>query len=103
MSIWIENYDGQPVGTIGFLVQVAPERGGERYHLSDRPPYTNQSHEPRLRGWCGTDNNVARFGCGLARITRCARNGRALVTQLEGAALSAALEELGFPELDPAD
>jgi hypothetical protein len=99
---WIDGYE-LSVGDIGFLVEVCPEQRADYCVLQDRPAYTNQSHEPRLYGWCGTTNNVARFGQGVARVIRCAKNGRACVQALEGAELTAALEELGFPELDPAD
>lgn len=107
MAQWIDtDWDSDlKVGTVGFLVRVQNqnERGmPERWSLRDRPPYTNGSHEPRLTGWCGTTDNRAVYGHGMAKVVRVARNGRALVVSLEGAELSAALEELGFPGLDPA-
>jgi len=103
MAQWIDTYDEPTkLGQIGFLVMIQDQNNmAERWQLRDRPPYTNGSHEPRLEGWCGTTDNRAIYGRGMARITRVARNGRALVTPLTGQDLTDALEELGFPELDP--
>jgi hypothetical protein len=39
--------------------------------------------------------------CGLVRVTRVCKNGRALVRELEGVELYTALESLGYPELVP--
>lgn len=97
---WIGPDDTLTVGDIGFLIEHYNESsGGSRFELRDTPPYTNQSHQPRLSGWCGTWNNVGTHGHGLARVERLARNGRALVRPLDGDELTAALEELGYPEL----
>lgn len=102
MAIWIDGYE-LSVGEVGFLIECVPEGRATRYHLNDRPPYTNLSHEPRLHGWCGTTDNVARYGHGMARVTRVARNGRALVVPLHGQELVRALEDAGFPGLAPTD
>ncbi len=102
--LWIEG-EGLEVGDVGYLVEVhrqnyrAPTT--TTHHLADRPPYTNQSHEPRLHGWCGETNNVSRYGCGMARVQRVTANGRAFVVELTGAELLEALEATGFPELAP--
>lgn len=92
------------VGDMGFLVENYNEStGGSQFFLRDTPAYTNRSHEPRLSGWCGTWNNIGTHGHGIARVIRVARNGRALVSSLEGAELAAALEEFGYPELMPTE
>jgi hypothetical protein len=52
-------------------------------------------------GWCGSYNDLSTSGCGMARVVRVARNGRALVETLAGYDLAAALDELGYPELYP--
>jgi hypothetical protein len=38
-------------------------------------------------------------GHGIHRVVRVAKNGRALVERLQGEALEAALDELGYPDL----
>ena len=102
MTRWIGPDETLTVGQVGFLVEFSNAiRRSERYELRDRPPYTNQSHEPTLVGWCGSYNDLSTTGHGMARVVRLARNGRALVEELAGADLTAALEELGYPELDP--
>jgi len=100
---WIDG-EGLSVGTIGFLVQTARVNDGcsEHYGLYDRPCHTNQSHEPRLTGWCGTTNNVARYAEGLARVVRVAANGRVQVVPVTGAEGAAWLTDVaGYPELVP--
>lgn len=98
---WIgPDYSMKAIGDVGFLVDISnPFRGSARYELRDIPPHTNQSYEPRLHGWCGTWNDTATHGCGMARVERVAKNGRVLVRILEGDQLFAALEDLGYPEL----
>lgn len=105
MAQWIDESaeDGYQIGQVGFLTRTSPQGKADIWRLCDRPLRTNQSHEPRLTGWCGETNNVNRNAEGMARVVRIARNGRALVMPLEGAELTAALEELGYPELDPAE
>lgn len=47
--MWIDrdDYCGERVGDIGFLVLTVNEnRGSERFSLRDRPARTNQSLEP---------------------------------------------------------
>jgi hypothetical protein len=98
---WIGPDETLEVGSVGFLIgRCRTMNGGATsYHLSDTPAHTNQSHEPRLAGWCGTTNDIATYAVGLAKVTKLARNGRAFVVPVEGEALTAALEELGYPEL----
>jgi hypothetical protein len=84
----------------GFLVRISHETNSwERYELRDTPAMTNQPREPRLHGWCGTTNNISATACGMVRVTRMARNGRALVQEIEGQELAEALEDLGYPDL----
>ena len=98
--MWIDwNYPIK-VGNVGFLVCRTNEYGGERCALQDRPAYTNQSHEPLLTGWCGNYNNTSTHAMGMARVVKIAQNERMLVNELKGAELTAALEELGYPELE---
>lgn len=97
---WIGPDPTLSVGDIGFLIENANEsNGGSQFFLRDTPAHTNRSHEPRLRGWCGTWNNVSTEAHGMVRVERLARNGRALVIELTGDELTEALEELGYPEL----
>ena len=90
---WTEEFVS---GQSGFLVSV-----GGRLELRDRPAHTNSSHEPRLRGWCGSWNNVDTDALGLAVVTRVAKNGRAQVRTLQGEDEAKALEALGWPDLAP--
>lgn len=99
-SRWIGPDDSLQPGMTGFLVQKTHDTDGwERFEVRDTPAYTNQSCEPRLYGWCGTYNNLATYGCGVVRVERVARNGRAFVKELRDANALAVLEELGYPEL----
>lgn len=103
-TTWIGPDQNLTVGEIGFLIENNDENNASsRYYLRDTPAHTNQSHEPRLHGWCGSWNNVGTYGCGMVRVERVAKNGRAFVRELEGAELTAALDELGYPELAPAE
>lgn len=96
-SFWMDGM-GSP-GQVGFIVRHAKEGGSEWRSLDERPAHTNQSHEPRLEGWCGTTNNVAVYADGVGVIDEYRDNGRIKVRQLGGEALAAALEKLGYPEL----
>lgn len=100
MAMWIDG-ENLSVGEVGFLVRISnPFSGREWYDLSDRPPYTNQSHQPRPRGWCGTYNNTGTYGEGVWKVTRVAKNGRAQIVEVTGRDdLVAFLDEYGFPEL----
>jgi hypothetical protein len=98
-AIWCDEDDVEVVGSqVGFLVRVVRENErSERHVLKARPAHTNRSHEPRLHGWCGTDDNIARYGCGLARVSRVAGNGRAQLVRVEPT--TEILESLGYPGL----
>lgn len=105
MSQWIgdpnDGFGGSDyeLGQVGFLVEVSPQGRASRWELRSHPAHTNRSHEPRLHGWCGETNNVNVDAHGMARVTRIARNGRALVVPIVGQELTAALAECGYPEL----
>ena len=59
---WIGPADGLAVGRVGFLIESSNAVAGWVHHrLSDVPAHTNRSFEPRLYGWCGTENDVATF------------------------------------------
>ncbi len=92
--------DSFTVGQTGFLVEIShTTKGWTRYDLRDHPAKTNESFKPTLHGWCGTYNDVATHGRGMARVERVAKNGRALVRELTGDELAAALDEFGYPDL----
>ena len=100
-TMWIDcDPDSDP--TTGFLVEITHEtKGGTRHELRLRPPYTNQSREPRPMGWCGTYNDVATYGCGVWRVVRSVpESGRCKIEKVtDPEALEAFLEEVGFPDL----
>lgn len=88
-------------GDVGFLIERS-SRGAERWTLSYTPAHTNQSHEPRLHGWCGETNNVSVYARGLARhvATGNPHNGRIRIEPLTDATeIARALEVLAYPEL----
>lgn len=98
--MWIGPDENLQVGDKGFLINVSNAiKGTDTYFLRDTPAHTNQSHEPRLRGWCGTWNDTATYGCGMWEVTRVAKNGRAFIRELEDRELFDALEEFGYPDL----
>lgn len=98
---WIGD-DSTPysLGETGFLVEHSHQlRGSDSLTLREHPTHTNQSHQPRLYGWCGTTNDIAIYARGVWRVTKIAKNGRAMIEQLKGPDLTAALETLGYPAL----
>jgi len=99
MAEWIDG--AYEVGHIGFLVRKSnPMRHTEAVLLTDRPAYTNQSHEPRLYGWCGAWNDTNTYGDGIARVVRAAKNGRCQIVVVdEREEVEAYLERVGFPDL----
>ena len=102
-SMWIGPDETLSAGDVGFLIaKTNILRGSTRYELRGIPAHTNQSHEPRLHGWCGTYNDLSTGARGVVRVERTAKNGRAFVRELEGSELAAALDDLGYPDLDPA-
>jgi hypothetical protein len=103
MAIWIgEGITPYTVGQVGFLLeeQNVAVNGDEVFSLCDHPGHTDFSHAARLSGWLGTTDDIYRAAHGLGRVTRIARNGRALVVALTSDEQVAALEELGYPDLE---
>jgi hypothetical protein len=91
-------------GQIGFLIEHSnPVKRSETWSLSDLPAHTNQSHEPRLHGWCGSWNDTSTNARGVWRVVKVLPNGRAKIEELVGEELATALEELGYPELTPSE
>jgi hypothetical protein len=89
-------------GEIGFLVERSnPIKHSDRWGLSYRPAYTNQSRMPRLDGWCGSTNDVSVYAHGLARAGEAnANTGRVRISTVADATeIEEALETLGYPEL----
>jgi hypothetical protein len=104
MWIDIDNYDLHlEIGTIGYLVETLNTSSGRTtYALRERPLRTNQSHEPRLSGWCGETDNRSRYARGVWRVTKVNRAGdRASISRVTGADLARFLEEDGHPDLIP--
>jgi hypothetical protein len=99
---WIDG-EGLSVGDIGFLVETHNvDHDATSYGLYQRPCHTNQSHEPRLTGWCGATNNTSRHATGLARVVKVALNGRVQIVPVTGAEGAAWLSDVaGYPELVP--
>ena len=96
---WIDGED-LSLGDVGFLVETCPQGRADYCGLYSRPCHTNQSHEPRLHGWCGETNNVSRNALGLARVVRVAGNGRVQVVPVRGDEARAYLCDVaGYPEL----
>lgn len=101
-TMWIGPDENLAVGDKGFLINTSnPIKGSDTYFLRDTPAYTNQSHEPKLHGWCGSYNDTSTYGRGMWEVVKVAKNGRAQIKELEGVDLEAALEEFGYPELTP--
>lgn len=97
---WIGPDDMLAVGQTGFLIEKTHSIDGwTLFELRDLPAHTNVARMPKLHGWCGSWNDVSTYGRGVWRVERVARNGRALVRELEGDHLTAALEELGYPDI----
>lgn len=98
---WIGNeFEIYSVGDVGFLIETHHHlKGWTHYALREHPAKTNQSLRPRLVGWCGTTNDVCCMACGMARVVRMAKNGRALVCTLSPEETRSALENLGYPDL----
>ena len=89
------------VGLMGFLIRRSnPIRHTEHAYIAQHPPRTNQSHELRIYGWCGSWNDTNTYGDGIVRVTRVARNGRVQIVSVTNPDdLAAYLHEVGYPEL----
>ena len=97
-QIWTDEDRVFSTTEIGFLVRKHFDlQRRDVWVLSDRPAHTNQSHQPRLYGWCGTTDDISVNAEGLGRVVRVAKNGRARLVRVD--VTPAALEALGYPEL----
>lgn len=101
MQIYIDADPLHYVGQVGFLVRYHHVmEGWEDVALTDLPARGNIDRQPRLRGWCGTTNDVATRALGVGRIVKILPKGRrCLIEEVRGEALLEALLELGYPEL----
>ena len=102
--MWIDS-DDVSVGDTRFLVETLDtSTGGISHSLRDSPLRTNQSHQPRLVGWCGETDNRSRTARGMVRVTKVVRPNdgfaRACVRKLAKSELKDALAHAGYPELD---
>lgn len=98
MAVWIDGtYD---LGSLGFRIDRSTPGQGETTTLSQRPAHTNQSHQPRLYGWCGSSNNTNTYANGVWKVTRVASNGRVQICEVtDHAEVEAWLDSVGFPDL----
>ena len=101
---WIDSTGEVDVGGVGFLTEAHAAGSEARTTLSTRVGRRNRSGAPILKGWMGETNNVSRYARGVARVIALnAAGDRAKVATLDGAELASALEELGYPDLAPAE
>jgi hypothetical protein len=86
------------LGDVGFLLELTPQegRGAKRLEFRDSPART-QDWEDVLYGMIEGRTNVEALG--VARVTKVSSNGRGQVITLWGAALDAALDDLGYPDI----
>ena len=108
-TMWIDCdvYDFNPtatIGTHGYLVRTLNTSNGvESHSLRERPLRTNQSHEPRLTGWCGETDNRSRYAVGVWKIVQVNKaRDRVRIVRLHGADLACFLADDGHPDLMPA-
>ena len=87
------------VGDVGFLLELTPEVGQKRVELRDSPVRTAGSLIDILYGEV-TGGRTSVEALGAAKVVAVTPNGRGKVETLWGADLDAALEELGYPEID---
>jgi hypothetical protein len=100
-TLWIHGRAGLAVGDAGFLVRISSAtKESVRYVLRDRPPHTNQSHEPTPGDLCGPRTNIATHAVGVWRVLQVARYGRVEIQEVtDRDELAAFLDEHGFPDL----
>lgn len=101
--MWIDS-DDVSVGDVRFLVETLNTSNGvTTWSLRDAPLRTNQSHEPRLSGWCGETNNRSHYARGMVIVTKVARKydafNRACVRAAKAAERADALLSCGYPDL----
>ena len=106
-TMWIDtdeiNTGAMPKGSPGFLVEISPQGKATRYNLRDTPAKTNRSCEAKLRGWCGSTNNVNVWAYGIWKPVKTSLNGmRTLIQEVtDRAELEQFLEAVGWSELLP--
>ena len=89
------------LGYVGFIVlRSNPIRHTESVSLTQRPPYTNRSHQPKLYGWCGSWNDTNTYAEGIGCVVRVAHNGRCQIAEISAReTILAYLEQQGYPDL----
>lgn len=85
-------------GDVGFLLELTPQNGASRIELRDSPARTARTLTDVLYGFIPGRTTVEALGA--AKVTEVARNGRGKVVTLWGPELEAALNELGYPEIN---
>jgi len=105
---WINTFDittNLPEGSPGFLVEISPQVRATHYNLRDTPAKTNRSCEAKLRGWCGSTNNVSVQACGIWKPVKVSLNGeRTLIEEVtDRAELEQFLDAVGWPDLMSSD
>lgn len=97
---WIDSdsYENK-IGDLRYLVETLNTSNGRTsWSLYERPLRTNQSHQPRLNGWCGETDNRSRYARGVVRVMALnAAGDRCRIAQVTGDELQAFLERDGFP------
>ena len=87
-------------GEVYFMLRNENPTGSTFKYLRDVPAVTIDTMQSRLYGFVGsTDRGVQTYADGVVRIEAPLKNGRVLVEKLEGEALQAALNTLGYPDL----
>jgi len=87
------------LGDVGFLLELTPQegRGAKRLEFRDSPART-QDWEDVLYGMIEGRTNVEALG--VARVTKVTPNGRGQVITLWGPDLDAALDTLGYTDIN---
>lgn len=102
---WIDNHEWEPdrePGSLAILVEHSHNlKGWLRPVLQDEPPRTNQSHQPRLFGWCGTYNDEHIQADGVWEIVKYTQTSHRVYIRpvREPERVNAYLEGIGYPEL----
>ena len=86
------------LGDIGFLLELSPEGGQKRLELRDSPARTAHTLQDVLFGEV-SGGRTSVEALGVAKITEVTKNGRGQVLTLWGDELTAALKELGYPDI----
>jgi hypothetical protein len=81
---WISEGDCDlGVGEVGYLIEICPQQGVDRFVATREPGRTNMSREPRVRGWLGETDNVQRVARGKCRAIRVDKSRRTLVETVD--------------------